>query len=203
MAIGIRCVDNLQGFYDFFNRFDARVGPTALLLLTIVSIDVAKLALLLAAEVLTDSENGQVEQIPPLNGRSDIDDWFPITQSPLVVFRSFLKLDSGHLLLFQLQDGLSLIADGDLIRGMRIESHGNNDSAKVSLTIHQTDLLGCTQILPVLHILDGNQVEGKNKVGFGLKARSDSQSIFRKGDSLCEQILLKNCLGRQIRVFLN
>src|SRR5205823_3614310 len=93
---------------------------------------VAELALLLGPEVLAQPENGQIQQVSPFYGGSDIHDGFTVSQRVVIVGRRLLQFNRGYNLPVQLHEQGTFIAFLHTVRRRWIQPEYPDSEAPAS-----------------------------------------------------------------------
>ena len=200
LADRIGVLNDLEGLQNLLDRLHTGVGTARFPLLPIVLVDVAELALHLAAEVLTDPKDREIEEIAPFDAGRDVGDGLAAGKSGPVVRGHRGEFHATHLRPFQDQDQPPVRRAGDAVGRRRVQPDRNDGAAEIPGSAGEADLFGRMQVLLLLHLGNGHQVEGEDEIRLGFVPGRDGQGIPGESDSRAQEVLLEDHLAGQVLI---
>ena len=199
-------VNALQRGQHVGDGLDAGIGTSLLNLLAVVVVDIAELALFFRAEILTDAEDGQVDQIAPLDHRRDLGDGSPIRQLLAVVRRQVAQPNLGDRRLIHVQPERA-IARRDAIGRGGIQSRRDDGATQVPWPAAQRDLFRRMPLLRLVQFLLPHHIKREDEVRLRLMlarravlCRHRDERVVLEAYARAQQIGLQDRLARQRRM---
>ena len=202
--LGVVAVDDRERLEDVLHRLDPRVRAPFLLVLAPVVVDVAEPALLLCAEVLAQAENGQVDEVAPLDRRRGLHHRLAVRERVAVVVGHRRKLDVGKLAALE-GEAKRAVAHGDGVRRGRVDAHGDDRAAELVRAAAEGDLLGRAPDRRLAELGERLLVEREDEVGLRLDLPVEvvGQRRLVEGDPGAQEVLLEDRFRRNVRVALD
>ena len=158
-------------------------GPARRLVLAPVVVDVAVLALLLGAEVLADPEDGQVDEVAPLDRGGHLHDGLAVGELVPVVLRHRRHADVRDPLPVEVEPEHAVLAGRDAVRRVRVHAHGDDGAAQVVRAAGEDDLLRRPAQCGLAQLGQGAVVEGEDEVRLRLDVAGASLAVSLSADS--------------------
>ncbi len=202
---GVVPVDDLQGFEDLLDVLHPGVGTPGRLVLAPVVVDVAVLALLLGAEVLADPENGQIDEVAPLDGRGHLHHRLPAGEGVAVVLGHRRHADIGDPHAVEIQPEHAVLVRGDPVRRGRVHTYGHDGPPQVVRAASEDDLLRRAAQRGLAQLGQRAVVEGEDEVRLrlDLAVLVVAEGGRVEGHATPEQVLLEDGFPRHVREALH